>query len=80
MDFSKWLPEFLHEIEYLVFHNYFVFFGKKFFFPKFTGVFRSDQFSFLMYRYLLPSTVTAKMNYEENMENARYATNDDTPL
>jgi hypothetical protein len=37
MDFSKWLLEILHEIEYLVFHNYFVFFGKQFFFlPKFT--------------------------------------------
>ena len=37
MDFSKWLPEILHEIEYLVFHNYFVFFGKKkMFLPKFT--------------------------------------------
>ena len=33
MDFSKWWPNILHEIEYLVFHNYFVFLGKnKFFF------------------------------------------------
>jgi hypothetical protein len=32
MDFSKWRPEMLHEIEYLVFHNYFVFFGKIVFF------------------------------------------------
>ena len=31
MDFSKWLLEILHEIEYLVFQNYFVFFGKQFF-------------------------------------------------
>jgi hypothetical protein len=29
---------------------------------------------------LFNSTVTVKMDYEENMENARYATNDDTPL
>jgi hypothetical protein len=29
LDFFKWRPEILHEIEYLVFHNYFVFFGKK---------------------------------------------------
>jgi transcription antitermination factor NusG len=43
-------------------------------------VFRSDQVSLLMYRCLLPSYVTVKMDYEENMENARYATNDDTPL
>ena len=43
-------------------------------------VFRSDQFSLLMYHCLLPSSVTVKMDYEENMENARYATNEDTPL
>ena len=36
-------------------------------------VFLSDQFSF-------PSSATVKMDYEENMENARYATNDNTPL
>ena len=34
----------------------------------------------IMNRSLLPSSVTVKMNYEENMENARYATNDDIPL
>jgi hypothetical protein len=33
-----------------------------------------------MYRCLLPSTGTVKMDYEENMENACYAMNDDTPL
>jgi hypothetical protein len=55
MDFSKWRSKISHEIEYLVFHNYFF-------------------FSLLMYRCLLPSSVTVKM------ENARYATNDDTPL
>jgi hypothetical protein len=43
-------------------------------------VFRSDQFSLLMYRCLFPSSATVKMDYEENMENARYATNDVTPL
>ena len=79
MDFSKWRPEILHEIEYSVFHNYFVVFGEK----KVSSeihVFRSDQFSLLMYHYLLLSSATVKMDYEENMENARYATNDDTPL
>ena len=40
----------------------------------------SDQFSLLMYRCLLPLSVTVKMDYEENMENACYATKDDTPL
>ena len=43
-------------------------------------VFRSDQFSLLMYRCLLPLSATVKMDYEENMENVRYTTNDDTPL
>ena len=43
-------------------------------------VFRFDQFSLLMYC-LLPSSATVKMDlYEENMEKACYATNDDTPL
>jgi hypothetical protein len=42
----------------------------------------SDQFSLLTYRCLLPSSasVTVKMDYEENMENACNATKDDTPL
>ena len=31
-----------------------------------------------MYRCLLPSSGTVKMDCEENMENARYAMNDDT--
>jgi hypothetical protein len=43
-------------------------------------VFRSDQIMLLMYRCLLPSSATVKMDYEENLENVRYATNDDTPL
>jgi hypothetical protein len=43
-------------------------------------VFQSDQFSLLMYRCLLQSSATVKMDYEEKMENARCATNDDTPL
>ena len=49
------------------------FLKKKIYFP-------SDQFSLLMYRCLLPSSAAVKMDNEENMENARYATNDDTPL
>ena len=43
-------------------------------------VFLSDLFSLLMYRCLFPSSATVKMDYEESLENARYATNDDTPL
>ena len=43
-------------------------------------VFRSDQFSLLMYCCLLPSSATVKMDNEENMGNAHYATNGDTPL
>jgi Fe-S cluster assembly iron-binding protein IscA len=39
-------------------------------------LFRSDQFSLLIYRYLLPASATVKIEYEENMENARYATNE----
>ena len=78
MDFSKWPPKILHEIEYLVFDKYIVFFGKKI--SSEIRVLRSDQFSLLMYRYLLLSPVTVNMDYEENMENARYATNDDTHL
>ena len=68
----------MHEIEYLVFDKYIVFFGKKI--SSEIRVLRSDQFSLLMYRYLLLSPVTVNMDYEENMENARYATNDDTHL
>jgi hypothetical protein len=64
MDFSKWRQEILHEIEYIVFYNYFVFLEK----------------TLLMYRCLLPSSATIKMDSEENMESTRYATNDDTPL
>ena len=64
MDFSKWWQEILHEIEYIVFYNYFVFLEK----------------TLLMYRCLLPSSATIKMDNEENMESTRYATNDDTPL
>jgi len=83
IDFSKWRPEILHEIGYLVFHNYFVSFRKK------KNFFRNSRFPIRsvffinvkkMYRCLLPSSATVKMDYEENMESARYATNDDTPL
>jgi len=41
---------------------------------------RSDQFSLLIYHCLHPSSATVNMDSEENMENARYAPNDDTPL
>ena len=37
-------------------------------------VFRSKQFSLLMYRCLLPSSVTVNTDYEENMEKACHAT------
>ena len=75
MDFSKWRQEILHEIEYLVFHNY-----NGGFFGVFSGIhiFRSDQYSLLMYLLLLPSSATVKKDRGENMENVRYATNDDT--
>ena len=39
-----------------------------------------DQILLLIYRCLLLSSATVKMDNEENMENARYATNDDAPL
>ena len=64
---------------YLVFHNNFVFFGIFFFFSV-IHVFWSDQFSLLLYHCLLPSSATVKMDNKENMENARYATNNGTPL
>ena len=65
------------QIEYLGFHNYniFICFG----FPppllEFK-LFLSDQFSLLMYLCLLPSSATVKMDNGENMENVRYAMND----
>jgi hypothetical protein len=40
-------------------------------------VLRSDRF-FVIDVSLFTSTVTVKMDYEENMENARYATNEPT--
>ena len=43
-------------------------------------IFCSDQISFLKYRCLLPLSATVQMDNEENMENAGYATNDDTDL
>jgi hypothetical protein len=72
MDFSKWRPEILDETEYLVFHNYFVFVGIFFLLTRFTF---SGPISFryqciVVYFRRLLSTV--KMDYEENMENARY--------
>jgi hypothetical protein len=56
MDFSKWRQEILHEIEYIVFHNYFVFLEK----------------TLLMYRCLLPSSATIQLDNEENMEGWRF--------
>ena len=42
-------------------------------------VFRSDQFSLLMYLCLLPSSATVKMDNGENIiKNSRYARNDNT--
>jgi hypothetical protein len=52
MDFSKWRPEMLHEIEYLVFLNYLVFSWKKN--SSEIHLFRSDLFSLLMCRSLTP--------------------------
>jgi hypothetical protein len=54
------------------------FFGGEIFFPWNSCFFLSDQFSFLMCGCLLPSSATVKMDNGENMENARYAMNDDT--
>jgi hypothetical protein len=41
MDFPKWRPEMLRENEYLVLHNYFVFWKNKIFLPKFMFSVRS---------------------------------------
>ena len=75
MHLSKWRSEILHEIEYLVFHNYFFFFSEK------NNFYRNSPFPvqsvFVINISLFTSVVTVKMDY---MENARYATNDDTPL
>jgi len=71
MDFSKWRPEILHEMKYLVF-----FFEKKKYLSN--SCFPSDQFSLLMYLCLLPSSATVKMDNGENIKNPRYATNDET--
>ena len=63
---------------YEIFESLWKFEGKKI--SSEIQIFRSDQFSLLMYRCLLPSSVTVKMDYEGNMENACYATNNNTPL
>jgi hypothetical protein len=73
MDFSKWQPDILHEIEYVVFSHL-----ENKISPG-IHVFWTDLFSLLMYLCLLPSSATVKMDNEENMESACYATNDDTP-
>jgi hypothetical protein len=70
MDFSKWWPEILHEIEYkmyFVFHNYFIFLGKQNFLPRFTF---SDPISFryqcivVYFRRLLLSTWITKKTWK----------------
>jgi hypothetical protein len=76
MNFSKWRPEMLHEIEYLVFHNYFVFFGKKKCFSSEIHVFRSNQFSLLMYRCLLPLSATSIFSVADNGSKQRYINNE----
>ena len=73
MDFSKWRPDILHEIEYVVFSHL-----ENKISPG-IHVVRTDLFSLLMYLCLLPSSATVKMDNEENMESACDATNDDTP-
>ena len=73
MDFSKWRPDILHEIECVVFSHL-----ENKISPG-IHVFRTDLFSLLMYLCLLTSSATVKMDNEENMESACYATNDDTP-
>ena len=73
MDFSIWRPDILHEIEYVVFSHL-----ENKISPG-IHVFRTDLFSLLMYLCLLTSSATVKMDNEENMESACYATNDDTP-
>ena len=52
--------------------------GGGIFSPGIQFFFLSDQFSLLMYGCLLPLSATVKMDNGENMENARYAMNDDT--
>ena len=76
---NKRRPEILTEIEYLGFQNYnvFIVFGLPRPLPlSWNSFFLSDQFSFLMYLCLLPSSATVKMNNGDDMENARYAMND----
>jgi hypothetical protein len=65
LDFSKCRPEGLHEIGYLVFTIIMSFLETKFF-PE-IHIFRSDQFSLLMYLCLLSSSATVKMDNGENM-------------
>ena len=74
---SKWRPDILNEIEYFVLYNYNVFFLLKYWFP-WNSLFLCDQFSLLIYLCVLPSSATVKMDNGENLENARYAMNDDT--
>ena len=55
-----------------------LFWAGRFFSPLEFTFLLSDQFSLLMYLCLLPSSATVKMDNGGNMENARYAMNDDT--
>jgi hypothetical protein len=66
LDFSKWRPEILHEIGYLVFLTIIMSFLEIKYFPE-IHIFRSDQLSLLMYLCLLSSFATLKMDNGENM-------------
>ena len=71
MDVLKWRPEILNETEYLVFHSYNVFFMLTFFFFFFVqSIFNISLFTSVVCFF--------KMDNGENIENARYAMNDDT--
>jgi len=78
MDFSKWRPEIFYEIEYLVFHNYNVFLGGKI--PAGIHVFCPIIFFVINVSLTLftPVVCYCQKDNGENMENAPYATNDDT--
>ena len=78
MYFSKWQTEILHDIEYLFFFTIMMSFLEKKNFPEFT--FCGPIIFVINVSFLTKSSATVKMDNEENMENVRYATNDDTPL
>ena len=66
LDFSIWRSEILHEIGYLVFYTIIMSFLEIKYFPA-IHIFRSDQFSLLVYLCLLSSSSTVKMDNGENM-------------